>query len=268
MRPPATPTRTLSQQRPRAGRDLLDLEVVIPAYNEEQRLPETLEAVSTALADLPLRGGVLVVDNGSTDRTADVARAWSAAVPVRLTGCSRQGKGAAVRRGITTSSARWVGFCDADLATSFDALTAVLSELVAGAEVVIGSRRHPTAHLVVPHGPLRRAGSTAFHSLTRGLVPGVSDTQCGFKFFDGDAARALFADSRCDGFAFDVEVLALALHRGYRVVEVPVSWTAQAGSTFSVLRHGHRAARELLLINGLLREARSEALARPVQVHA
>lgn len=250
------------------GRDVLDLDVVIPAYNEELRLPETLDALSAALADLPLRCGIVVVDNGSTDRTADVARSWSAQVPVRLMGCSRQGKGAAVRRGITTSTARWVGFCDADLATSFDALTAVLSELVAGADVVIGSRRHPTAQLVVPHGPLRRAGSTAFHSLTRGLVPGVSDTQCGFKFFDGDAARALFADCRCDGFAFDVEVLALALHRGYRIVEVPVSWTAQAGSTFNVLQHGHRAARELLLINGLLREARSEVPATPVQVHA
>lgn len=231
-----------------------ELEIVVPAYNEEARLPETLTALVACLRALPLRCAITVVDNGSTDDTADIVRHWVAGdVPVRLIGCSRQGKGAAVRRGMTSSTARWVGFCDADLATDLEALQAVVEELAHGAAVVIGSRRLADAQLVVPHGPVRRAGSRTFRTLVRRLVPGVTDTQCGFKFFRGDVAESLFADCRCNGFAFDVEVLARAVQAGHVVVEVPVSWSAQPGSTFSVMQHGHRVARELLVIRGLLR---------------
>lgn len=244
----------------------LDLELVIPAFNEERRLPATLATMGRSLDALPLRCGITIVDNGSTDATAEIARDWSGPVPVTVIGCSRQGKGAAVRRGMVTTRARWVGFCDADLATSVDALDAVVAELHAGAPIVIGSRRLAQAQLLVPHGPVRRAGSSGFRTLVRRLVPGVTDTQCGFKFFQGEVARTLFAACRCDGFAFDVEVLARATRLGHSVVEIPVEWTAQPGSTFSVLRHGHHAARELLHIRSLLRSVPTpELVVRPAE---
>lgn len=245
------------EHRDVTGQAVLDLEVVVPAFNEQDRLSGTLSALTSALAGLPVASGVLVVDNGSIDATAEITRATASRspVPVRLVGCSRQGKGAAVRRGMLGSEARWIGFCDADLATSCEALSRVVVELLEGADVVIGSRRHHGAHLVVPHGPVRRAGSIAFHRLVRDLVPGVTDTQCGFKFFRREVARAVFTACTCSGFAFDVEVLALAAHHGASVVEVPVEWTAQSGSTFRVLQHGRHVARELLAIRAAVRAA-------------
>lgn len=248
--------------RTRPGiRPHVDLDVVIPAYNEEGRLPETLDALEHHLALLPISSAVVVVDNGSVDGTVEIVRSRThRTVPVSILGCSRQGKGAAVRRGVLASRSRYVGFCDADLATSLTALTVAVAALQAGDPVVIGSRRVPDAQLVVRHGPARRMGSYGFRRLVRGLVPNVADTQCGFKFFDGDVGRSLFAQTRSDGFAFDVELLARAERAGYPITEVPVHWQAQEGSTFHVVQDGRRAARELLRIRRLLQASHGEVV--------
>lgn len=236
-----------------------DLEVVVPAFNEELRIGATLDALLTYLSGQPLTSSVVVVDNGSVDRTAEVVDRVAAAaglkVPVTLIGCSARGKGAAVRRGVLTSPARWVGFCDADLATPVATLDRVIPLLRGGSPVVIGSRRCQGASFVSSQPPLRRAGGWTFRRLTRHLTDGLSDTQCGFKFFSAEAARMLFASSRVDGFAFDLELMATARAQGLSVVEVPVSWTAASGSTFRAFSDGSRAWRDMRAVG--------QRLARP-----
>ena len=227
---------------PRASAAPLVLDVVIPAYNEELRLPETLSALREALAALAVPSRVTVVDNASTDGTARLAASAPVGpVPVRLLRCVQQGKGYAVRTGVLESSATYVGFCDADLATAPDTLPRVLNLLAHDADVVIGSRAHPQSVVEERHHALRHWGAAAFRAAVRPLVPSVTDTQCGYKFFRREVARQAFSPLQCGGFAFDVEVLARAAHAGARLVELPVNWTDVPGSRFSATRHGWRS---------------------------
>ena len=238
------------------GQSAIDLDIVVPVFNEEQRLGATLRALTAHTATLPLSVRVTVVDNGSVDRTAEVVDEVAARRPentsVRLIGCARQGKGAAVRRGMLASTARWRGFCDADLSTPPQVLTDVVGHLEQGRPVVIGSRRVEGAGYVVPQPLVRRVGSNTFRLMTRPLVGGVADSQCGFKFFTADAAQQIFSRVTANGFAFDVEVLAVARHLGLPVVEVPVRWTDQEGSSFSVWTHGRRIVSEVRAVHASL----------------
>jgi dolichyl-phosphate beta-glucosyltransferase len=233
-----------------------DLDIVVPAYNEEARLGATLRALTAYTATLPLSVAITVVDNGSVDRSAEVVDEAAERRPdntvLRLIGCSRQGKGAAVRRGMLASTARWRGFADADLSTPPQVLTDVIGHLERGAPVVIGSRRAPGASYAVPQPLVRRLGSSTFRMLTRPLVGAISDTQCGFKFFTGDAADQIFSRVTANGFAFDVEVLAVANRLGMQVVEVPVRWTDQGGSSFHVWTHGRRVVSEVVAVRSAL----------------
>lgn len=233
-----------------------DLDVVVPVYNEEARLPATLRALIAHTATLPLGVMITVVDNGSVDRSAEavdeVAEARPGNTALRVIGCSRQGKGAAVRRGLLASTARWRGFCDADLSTPPQVLTDVVSHLEQDRPVVIGSRRAPGASYEVSQPLVRRLGSSAFRAMTRPLVGDVADTQCGFKFFTAEAAQQIFSRVTADGFAFDVEVLAIAKRLGMPVVEVPVRWTDQPGSSFHVWTHGRRVVSEVLAVHSAM----------------
>jgi len=222
-------------------RSPVDLEVVIPAYNESARLPTTLQRSVEFLADQPWRTRLVVVDNGSVDETAAAARAAvrpTDIVTVAVIGCSRAGKGAAVRRGLMTSTSPFVGFFDADLATPIETLTETVAALQEGATAVIGSRHAPGASFVRSQPLGRRLGGAVFRALTRPLVTGVHDTQCGFKFFQRDAVQAAIRRCHMTGFAFDVELLAQIQHGGGRIVELPVAWTDQTGSTFHPIRDG------------------------------
>ncbi|MFC4851991.1 dolichyl-phosphate beta-glucosyltransferase [Actinophytocola glycyrrhizae] len=229
----------------RAG---VELSVVVPVYNEERRLPGSLVGLGLALRDTAAE--VIVVDNGSTDRTVDVLR--DQRFPVRLLHCPDRGKGAAVRAGVLAAHGRFVGFCDADLAASIDALPAVLHRLRHGADVVLGSRAHPGSQVRARHSVLRQLGALAFRRAVRSLVPGVGDTQCGFKFFTHDLAVAAFEPLRTTGFTFDVEVLARAQRLGAVIEELPVRWIDVAGSTFDPLRHGLRSFTDLHRIRAVL----------------
>jgi dolichyl-phosphate beta-glucosyltransferase len=236
-----------------AVREPVTLEIVIPALNEEERLPRTLERTLDYLGQQPYSAAVVVVDNGSRDRTTDVARAFGGApVPVHVLDCPRPGKGSAVRAGFRTSAARWVGFMDADLATPIETLDTVMPLLQTGSSAVIGSRHAPGAHLAVPQGALRRLGGNTFRAAARSLVPGVEDTQCGFKFFDGRVGRWLAGVGEVDGFSFDVEFLARLQRAGHRLDEVGVVWSDVEGSSFSPLRDGARSFTDTLRIHWLL----------------
>ncbi len=228
------------------------LQIVIPAYNEELRLPRTLRALRRYVgARRSVLGEVevLVVDNGSTDRTAEVARAAaSPALPVRVVRCAERGKGAAVRAGLLASDADLVAFMDADGATDLTALDEAWRGVHLGADVVIGSRGLPDSVADVRSCRTRTAGAAFFRRLARMLLPGVADTQCGFKLMRGAFARAVAPDLTARGFSFDVELLVRLRAVGARIVEIPVTWTDVPGSTFVPARHGAGAFTELAAI--------------------
>jgi dolichyl-phosphate beta-glucosyltransferase len=214
------------------------LEIVVPAYNEEGRLPGGLLQLCAKLARMPFPSEVIVVDNNSTDGTAEIVRTWpSGAVPVRLAECAIPGKGAAVRAGLLCTHAPFVGFCDADMATDLDAIDVAMGLLLAGERVVVGSRAHAFSEVENRHSRVRELGAVGFRALARVLVRGVSDTQCGFKFFDGTLAREVAEGLRTPGFAFDVELLARCAARGSVTLEIPVCWRDMPGSRFSPARH-------------------------------
>ena len=176
-----------------------DLEVLIPARNEARRLPSTLERTVRYLEAQAYSSSVVVIDNGSVDQTADLTvRNWSERVPVHLAGCARPGKGAAVRRGFLTSRARFVGYMDADLATPIETLDVVMP-LLREFPAVVGSRWVCGAVFAKRRPVHRSVGGIVFRAMARRVLPGIADTQCGFKFFDGDLARAIAADCASTG---------------------------------------------------------------------
>jgi dolichyl-phosphate beta-glucosyltransferase len=251
------------------------LQLVIPAYNEQARLPRTLRELRRHVRDLrslarPVE--VIVVDNASTDDTAAVALAAdSAAMRVRVIDCPIPGKGAAVRAGIAVTDAPIVGFMDADGATRLDALEEACRRLALGADVAIGSRGAEGAHTAARHSWLRERGARTYRACTARVVPGIVDTQCGFKLMSGDLGRRVFADLRTEGFSFDVEMLARARAFGARIDEFPVTWTDVPGSTFDPLRHGAGSFANLALIAWQVRGTRAAApvsLPTPVVVPA
>ncbi len=225
------------------------LEIIVPARNEAGRLPAGLAALCEKAATLPVSTEIVVIDSLSTDSTADIVRQWPVGpVPVRLVSCRRRGKGRAVRAGLLTTRAPFVGFCDADMATDLSALDDAIALLQSGASMVLGSRAHPDSHVEARHSRLRRAGAYVFRAVARMLTSGVRDSQCGFKFFDGDIARAAAMPMKAAGFSFDIELIARCQRLGGSPIEIPVRWRDVEGSTFSVRRHGFAAFAEVGLI--------------------
>lgn len=227
----------------------IELSIVVPAFDEERRLPASLARIVEWLSGRipPLAAEILVVDDGSSDGTARVAaEAASRGVPVRvLTHAANRGKGAAVRTGVLAAEGRLVLVTDADLSTPIEEAEKLLA---AGAPVAIGSRAVDPS-LVVERQPLYRvAMGKLFNLLVRLLcVGGIRDTQCGFKLFTRDAAREVFSRARVDRFAWDVEALLLARRLGYAIAEVPVLWFHKEDSRVSLGR-GAQAYLDLLRI--------------------
>ncbi len=225
-----------------------DLEILIPSLNEAHRLPHTLTRTIEYLEAQPYSSSVVVIDNGSVDQTSDLAaRTWSERVPVVLTGCAQPGKGAAVRRGFLTSQARFVGYMDADLATPIETLDVVVP-LLDTFPVVVGSRRISGAAFAARQPTHRVVSGMMFRAVVNRVLPGLSDTQCGFKFFAGDLVRAVARRLRVDGFAFDVELLRAIADLGVPIKEIPVVWSNKDGSTLRSFRDGTRAAADVLRI--------------------
>ncbi|MGW3143978.1 dolichyl-phosphate beta-glucosyltransferase [Streptomyces sp. NPDC001177] len=219
----------MSGRRPEA----VDLSVVVPAYNEEERLGPTLEAVTAYLSDNQGRWGeweVIVADDGSTDGTRQTP---ALAHPrVRLVTSDRnRGKGSALRLGVAASRGHRVLVTDADLAAPIEELERLDKALSEGHAAAIGSRSVPGAAIDNRQHRLRELLGRAGNFLIRATaVPGIRDTQCGFKLFEGDRAREAFAASRLDGWGIDVEVLQHFHRSDWPVTEVPVRWSHQPGS--------------------------------------
>ena len=235
----------------------VDLSIVVPAYNEEHRITPTLQRLHEYLSAQPLRYEIVVVDDGSRDATCDVVRAQMATVAnLELVRQSpNRGKGAAVRRGMREATGQIRVMCDADGSMQPDMLPRLLAPIIAcRASIAIGSRYAPGAHTDQRQPFYRVMWSRLCNQLIqRSLVPGVRDTQCGFKAFTAEAARDLFGVARIDGWAFDLEVLALARRRGFAIEEVGVEWADDGRSRVSPLRDMWKVVREALTIRKNLR---------------
>ncbi|MGA2146941.1 MAG: dolichyl-phosphate beta-glucosyltransferase [Bryobacteraceae bacterium] len=212
------------------------ISIIIPAYNEEKRLPGTLEAVKRYLGATAWEfAEIVVVNDGSRDRTAEAARAGGARVvenPVN------RGKGYSVRHGVMEAKGEWLLVSDADLSAPIEELDKlwrmVCAENAGGA---IGSRALDRS-LIGVHQPAFRENVGKVFNLLMRIVTGLPyhDTQCGFKLFETKAAREIFRRQLLDGFGFDVEVLFIAARLGYRVLEIPVRWNNVEGTTVSLWR--------------------------------
>ena len=247
-------TITARRRRPDGVLPVADIDLIIPALNEEARIGATVDALHRVAQDGSLEVRFIVVDNGCVDATADVIdRSAASDVPVELISCQTRGKGAAIRAGVRRSTAAYVGFCDADQSTPARTLLEGFDLLASGWEVVIGSRKCAGADYVVKQSALRRAGSFAFHSMATRLTGPVSDTQCGFKLFSAGAADAVFEATTLNGFAFDVELLARVRQAGLRTIELPVRWADSEGSTFRPVADGIRSFQELVAVHRTLR---------------
>ncbi|MCA8910510.1 MAG: glycosyltransferase family 2 protein [Planctomycetes bacterium] len=219
----------------------VELSVIIPAFNEAQRLPAFLDSAIAWCGEHEPSFEILVVDDGSSDNTAKVVQERAADnARVRLIVHEQNaGKGAAVRTGMVGATGRLRLFADADGATAMKEFPALKQAAESGADVAIGSREG--ADKLVECSPLRRFLGRWFNRVVRmGSVKGIHDTQCGFKLFATPAAIGLFDCAQEDGYAFDVELLLLAQRRKLRLDEVFVNWTEMPGSKVSVFRDGWR----------------------------
>jgi dolichyl-phosphate beta-glucosyltransferase len=225
-----------------------NLSVVIPAYNEEQRLPGTLEQVLAYLEQQPYTSELLVVDDGSRDGTREVVTRFSAQDErVRLVeyGVNR-GKGYAVRQGMLAATGDRILMSDADLSTPIAELEKLAARLDDGCDIAIGSRALPESNLAVHQPPLRELIGRCFNLVVRILaVPGIHDTQCGFKLFSRAAAHDIFPLLTVDQWAFDVEALLVARKMGYQIAEVPVTWVNDENSKVNVARDFVRTVLDL-----------------------
>lgn len=246
----------------------VDLSIIVPAYNEEQRLRPTLDRLHAFLSSQPLRYEIVVVDDGSRDGTCGVVETAMEQLPhLRLVRqLPNRGKGAAVRRGMLAARGQIRVMCDADCSMPPEELPRLLAPIIAcTAEIAIGSRYAEGARTDVKQPRYRVLWSRLCNKvIQRSLVPGIRDTQCGFKAFTAEAARDLFARGQIDGWAFDLEILALAHRRGFAVAEIGVEWKDDNRSRVSPLKDMWKVIREALTIRKNLRKGVYNRIATPV----
>jgi len=230
-----------------------DLSIIIPAYNEENRLGRALERIRdffSAEQTLPGQIEILVVDDGSTDGTARIAQDWAAAMPsVRLISNDRnRGKGYSVRRGMLEARGRVALFTDADLSSPIEELHKLLDALEAGNDVAIGSRALDRSLISIHQSVFREMAGILYNRLVRiSMDLPLHDTQCGFKAFVRSSSRIIFEQQRIERFGFDPEILFLAKRHGLRTAEVPVRWAHDPATKVHVFRDS------LLMFGDLLR---------------
>jgi dolichyl-phosphate beta-glucosyltransferase len=228
-----------------------ELSIIIPALNEEARLPKTLERIHAYLVARNLRAEVLVVDDGSSDHTRKIVEDLTARFPeLRLISNGRhRGKGFSERHGMLEARGEIALFSDADLSTPIEEADKLLAALREHYDGAIGSRAVDRGLIEAHQSRLRELAGIIFNYVTR-CVTGVPfvDTQCGFKAFRRERARILFEQQRIQGFGFDPEILFLARRHGLRVIEIPVRWAHDRGTTVNVFTDSVRMLFELLAI--------------------
>jgi dolichyl-phosphate beta-glucosyltransferase len=229
----------------------LDISVVIPAYNEELRLPTYLSKVLEYLEAQPFSSEIIIVDDGSRDGTvALIERLAEENRRVRLIRLPQnRGKGYAVKSGMLNAFGKLRLFTDADGATPITELAGLKKAIEEGADVAVGSRALRNDTHTVKTRFHRKLMGTVFNFIVRTLtVKGINDTQCGFKLFSEDAVNAVFPLQRIHDFGFDVEVLFICHKKGYRIVEVPINWTDVPGTKVKLIRDSLRMFKDVVKI--------------------
>jgi len=227
-----------------------DISLILPAYNEARVIPETIREAVRYFSDARLRYEIIVAADGS-DGTREIVRDLARANPVlrAIGGDQRRGKGRGIREAVALASGSIVGYADADNKVPIEEYEKFRPWLAEGIEVAIGTRRgNATIERAQPL--YRRIGSRGFHWFMQAAVglPGITDTQCGFKFFQAAAAKQLFGRQKIDNYMFDVEILALSRRLGYRVQQVPIRWRDDADSRLNLVAGNLRNVRDIVRI--------------------
>jgi len=225
------------------------LSIIIPAHNEENRLPGTLEQMFHFLEQQSFSYEVVVVENGSGDRTFEIAREFADRHPAfHVIQNDSRGKGLAIRRGVREARGDYIFFCDADLSMPVEEIVKFIPPQRDSIDIAIASREAPGSHRInEPY--YRHLTGRVFNTLIRWLVlPGLQDTQCGFKCIRAEVARDVYPYQTLTGWAFDVELLYIARLHGYKILEIPINWYFNADSKISIFRDSPRMFLDLLMI--------------------
>jgi dolichyl-phosphate beta-glucosyltransferase len=231
--------------------------IVIPAYNEAARIVATLEAVVDCVRRRGWDAEVIVVDDGSHDLTPDIVRSFAELAPeVRLVqNTENRGKGYSVRRGMLLGAGEIVLFTDADLSSPLEEAEGLFEAIAGGADIAIGSRWLERARQTIRQPLYRRFFGRCFNAVTRAIMGlPYADTQCGFKAFTRAAAQSVFPLQTIERWGFDPEILFIALKKGFRIAEIPVSWAHDERTRMSYLRDGMRMLQDIATVrrNALL----------------
>ena len=227
------------------------LSIILPAHNEAKRLPPSLEKIKTFIQTQDYSVEVLVVENGSTDETLAVAKSYQKDFPgLQIFHEDQRGKGLAIRRGMLEATGEYRFLCDVDLSMPIEQVNRFLPGALGAVDVAIGSREVPGAKRYDEPG-YRHLIGRGFNTMVRWLVlPGLQDTQCGFKCFRGEVAERVFKLQIMQGMSFDAEVLFIARKMGYHIQEVAIDWFYNPDSRVRLLQDSMQMALDLLKIRG------------------
>jgi dolichyl-phosphate beta-glucosyltransferase len=235
-----------------------DISLILPAYNEAGRIAATIAEAVSYFRSRSLAYEILVAADGD-DGTREIVAGLGRGDPaIRAFGePARQGKGRGIRQAVGMACGSIIGFADADNKVPIEEYGKLEPFLAEGFPIAIGSRALARATILRSQPWYRRLGGKGFGVFMRAAtgLRGIADTQCGFKFFHGDVARRLFALQRIDGYMYDVEILLLAQHLGYRVREVPIRWRDDGDSRLDLVRGNLRNLRDILPLRGRVRAA-------------
>ena len=225
------------------------LSIIIPAHNEAQRLPPSLEKIDEFLRQQAYASEVIVVENGSIDGTFNIAKAFEQKMPdLNVFHEEARGKGLAIKRGMLEAKGEYRFLCDADLSMPIEQVNRFLPPTLESVDVAIGSREVAGAKRF-NEPPYRHFIGRIFNTMVRLLVlPGLQDTQCGFKCFREEVAEAVFPLQSLDGMSFDAEVLYIARKKGFKIVEVPIDWYHDPDSRVRLVKDSLRMGWDLLSI--------------------
>jgi len=227
------------------------LSVVIPAYNEETRIKGSLEKIHTYLDAQAYRHEIIVVDDGSTDNTVKLVK--EAAQRIKglklIKNGKNRGKGFSIKNGFLNAKGEYLLFSDADLSTPIEELEKLIFWLKKGHDIVIGSRGLKESDIQIHQAWYRELMGKAFNLFVQAIaVPGIKDTQCGFKCLVRNAALAICKRQRIERFSFDIEMLYIAKKFGYKTKEVPICWFNNPHTKVSILKDGYRMCLDLIKI--------------------
>jgi glycosyltransferase involved in cell wall biosynthesis len=229
------------------------LSIVLPAHNEEQRLPDTLRHMISFIESQDYLIEIVIVENASTDHTLEISKEFASQHDhVLVLHEDRPGKGLAVKQGMLAASGEYRFFCDVDFSMPITEIPKFLPPNLLNVDIAIASREAKGA--IRYNEPLtRHLIGRAFNMMVWMLaLPGINDTQCGFKCFSAEASEKLFPLQSIHGWTFDVEILAIAKQLGFKIVEVPVPWYYQPQSKVNVIRDLWRTAMELLKVRKII----------------